>query len=71
MTEKNCSFIATAAFGLEGVVKRELIALGFEDAKADLGGVRFTGTLTDAFRACLWLSCADRVLRLEGGHLSR
>ena len=62
MTDKKYPFIATAAFGLEGVVKRELLALGFEDAKADLGGVRFTATLTEAFRACLWLACADRVL---------
>jgi len=62
MTEKQYALIATAAFGLEGVVKRELAALGFEDAKADLGGVRFTATLSEAFRACLWLSCADRVL---------
>ncbi len=53
---------ATASFNLEGLVKKELIALGFRDAKAEPGGVRFTGTLTDAFRACLWLACADRVL---------
>ena len=56
MTEKRYALMATAAFGLEGVVKRELLALGFEDARADLGGVRFTATLNDAFRACLWLS---------------
>ena len=62
LSDKKLTFIATAAFGLEGVVKRELQKLDFEDAKAELGGVRFTATLTDAFRACLWLSCADRVL---------
>ena len=62
INDKKLTFIATAAFGLEGVVKRELQKLGFEDAKAELGGVRFTATLTDAFRACLWLACADRVL---------
>lgn len=56
------TFIATAAAGLEGVTKRELLHLGFEDAKAELGGVRFTATWPEAFRACLWLSTADRVL---------
>jgi len=62
MSEKKRTFIATAAFGLEGLVKRELTHLGFEDAKAELGGVRFTAALEEAFRACLWLRCADRVL---------
>ena len=62
--DKKLTFIATAAFGLEGVVKRELQKMNFEDARAELGGVRFTATLTEAFRACLWLSCADRVLLL-------
>lgn len=58
------TYIATAAFGLEGLCKRELLALGFADAKAENGGVRFTATYPQAFRACLWLSCADRVLLL-------
>ncbi len=62
MSDQKRTFIATASAGLEGVVKRELQKLGFEDAKAELGGVRFTATLEDAFRACLWLACADRVL---------
>ncbi len=53
-------FLATAAFGLEGVVKRELQQMGLE-ARADLGCVRFSGDLNDAFRANLWLRCADRV----------
>ena len=57
-------FIATATFNLEGFVKRELLSLGFADAKAEQGGVRFSGTLEDAFRAALRLACADRVLLL-------
>ena len=52
---------ATASFNLEGLVKKELLRLGFSGAKAEPGGVRFAGTLADAFRACLWLACADRV----------
>lgn len=55
------NFIATAAFGLEGIVKRELQEMGIE-ATADLGCVRFSGGWEEAFRANLWLRCADRVL---------
>lgn len=58
------TFIATAAFGLEGLVKRELLHLGFSDARAENGGVRFTADFVGAFNACLWLACADRVLLL-------
>ena len=58
-------FVATAAFGLEGVVKRELHDLGI-DASAEGGCARFSGTPNDAFRACMWLRAADRVLLLIG-----
>ena len=56
-------WIATAAFGLEGIVKKELNDLGME-AKAENGAVRFEASPQDAFRAALWLRCADRVLLL-------
>jgi len=59
---KTFEWIATAAFGLEGVVARELRALGFPDVSAGNGGARFAASAEDAFRANLWLSCADRVL---------
>ena len=55
-------FIATAAFGLEGVVADELRALGLSSAKAELGGARFEASSKEAYEACLWLRCADRVL---------
>ena len=58
-------WIATAAFGLEGVVARELDRLGIP-AKAENGGARFTATFQDAMRANLWLRCADRVLLVMG-----
>ena len=58
-------WIATAAFGLEGVVSRELERLGIP-AKAENGGARFSATLEDAMRANLWLRCADRVLLVVG-----
>ncbi len=58
-------FIATAAFGLEGIVKRELNRLGL-DARAENGGARFAASPADAFRANLHLRTADRVLLLAG-----
>ena len=58
-------WIATAAFGLEGVVSRELSRMGIE-AKAENGGARFLGTFEEAMRANLHLRCADRVLLVIG-----
>jgi len=55
-------WIATAAFGLEGVVAQELRALGLTDVHAGNGGARFAATSLEAFCANLWLRCADRVL---------
>ncbi len=57
------SFLATAAFGLEGIVSNELKRLGFS-AKAEQGCARFSGELADGFRANLCLRSADRVLLL-------
>jgi len=64
--DKTYHFGATAAFGLEGIVAGELKRLGFEDAKGFHGGATFDGTLTDAFKANLWLRTADRVLLYFG-----
>ena len=55
------TFIAAAAFGLEGVAAAELRRMGIA-AKAEAGGARFSGSYTDAMRANLWLRTADRVL---------
>lgn len=54
--------IATTAFGLEAVVKREIIALGCEVTKVEDGRVSFVGDARDIVRANLWLRVADRVL---------
>lgn len=59
-------WLATAPFGLEGVVADELRALGMQGVKAQTGGALFTGTDADAFSANLWLRCADRVLLVVG-----
>ncbi|MBR4039348.1 MAG: class I SAM-dependent RNA methyltransferase [Clostridia bacterium] len=58
-------WIATAAFGLEGVVAQELKRLDIP-ARAENGGARFTATFEEAMRANLWLRCADRVLLVMG-----
>lgn len=53
-------WIASAAFGLEGLVKRELQGIGIEPVMAQ-GGVRFAGDVLSAFKANLELRTADRV----------
>ncbi len=62
MDFENMTLLATAAFGLEGVVAAELKHLGMKDVRGEIGGARFTGSLTDAFLCNLRLRCADRVL---------
>ena len=54
--------IATAAFGLEAVVVRELTALGYEPKVTRPGRIEFTGDETAICRANLWLRSADRLL---------
>ncbi|HSK69345.1 MAG TPA: class I SAM-dependent RNA methyltransferase, partial [Candidatus Limnocylindria bacterium] len=58
-------FVATGAFGLEGLIKKELEGLGFT-ASAGQGGARFEADFEGAFKANLWLACADRVLLVLG-----
>ena len=57
---------ATAAFGLEAVVKRQCEALGFGPCRIEEGHVLFSGDVEDVMRANLYLASADRVL-LEVG----
>ena len=58
----NITLIATAAFGLEAVVAREIQTLGYTDTTIENGRVTFQGDLKAICRANLWLRCADRVL---------
>lgn len=58
-------WIASAAFGLEGLVKRELQGLGIEPVMVQ-GGARFSGDAQTAFRANLELRTADRVGLIVG-----
>lgn len=54
--------IATAAFGLEAVVSRELERLGYSDRVVEDGRVTFAADDAAIARANLWLRSADRVL---------
>lgn len=55
-------FFATCPKGLEYLLRDELIALGASDVHEALAGVRFSGSLETAYRACLWSRLASRVL---------
>ncbi len=54
--------VATAAFGLEAVVVRELEQLGYAGRVARPGRIEFAGDMGAVCRANLWLRSADRVL---------
>ncbi len=56
-------WIASAAFGLEGITGRDLKHLGMQNVRVmDVGGAMFEGDFADGFRANLHLRTADRVL---------
>ncbi len=55
-------FFVTCAKGVEDLVEKELQQLGINQTKNHVGGVAFSGELEDAYRACLWLRVASRVL---------
>ena len=54
--------IATATFGLEAVVKREIQELGYRIIKTEDGKVTYMGDERAIVRSNLWLRSADRVL---------
>lgn len=60
-------WIASAAFGLEGMTGKDLKRLGAENVRVmDVGGACFEGGFETAFRANLWLRTADRILLVMG-----
>ena len=63
---ENYELIATTTFGIEGVVKRELINLGYKIIKTENGKVTFLSDKTGIAKANLWLRSADRVLLKVG-----
>ena len=58
--------IATASFGLEAVVKREIKKLGYEIEKVEDGRIIYNGDERAIVRSNLWLRSADRVLLKMG-----
>jgi 23S rRNA (guanine2445-N2)-methyltransferase / 23S rRNA (guanine2069-N7)-methyltransferase len=56
------SFFATASAGTEDLLAAELRAIGAIGIRPGRGGVRFTGEIPGALKACLWLRTAMRVL---------
>ena len=59
---KSTNFFATCPKNLEGLLEEELIFLGAQNTKQTIAGVKFTGDLALAYRACLWSRLANRVL---------
>ena len=59
---KRLELIATCTFGLEGILKDEVVKLGFEDIVTSNGRVEFSGGEDAIAIANLWLRTADRVL---------
>lgn len=55
---------ATTPKGMESILAAELQSLGITHVTPTLAGVAFDGDLEDAYRACLWSRCANRVLLL-------
>ncbi len=55
-------YFATAALGLEPLLAEELEQLGADEVKQERAGVRFSGSLETAYRACLWSRLASRIL---------
>ena len=65
------SLFAITAPGLEAITAAELRALGIGPLVIEPGGVGFTGTLDDVYRANLWLRTASRVvIRFASFHAS-
>lgn len=58
--------IATATFGLEAVVKREIQNLGYKVIKSEDAKITFLGDERAIVRSNLWLRSADRVLLKMG-----
>lgn len=63
---KKLRLFATATFGVESVVAREVKYLGYEDTLTDNGRIYFDGDFEALCKANLWLRAAGRVHILIG-----
>lgn len=57
----NFNLIATAAFGLEAIVAKELKTLGFTDLVVENSKVMYTTDEAGIVKSNLWSRCADRI----------
>jgi 23S rRNA (guanine2445-N2)-methyltransferase / 23S rRNA (guanine2069-N7)-methyltransferase len=55
---------ATTPKAMEDILANEILALGGEHVQQKMAGVAFQGDLAMAYKACLWLRTASRVLLL-------
>lgn len=55
---------ATTPKAMEGILANEIEALGGQNVQQKMAGVAFQGDLEMAYKACLWLRTANRVLLL-------
>ncbi len=70
-SNNDVELIATASFGLEAVVARELKDLGYERQSVADGRVTFVANEPAVCRTNLWLRSADRVLLKMGSFQAR
>ena len=60
-------WIASTAFGMDGMTSRDLKHMGMQNVHVlDVGGAEFEGGFEDGFRANLWLRTCDRILLVMG-----
>lgn len=57
-------YLAITSNGLENLLADELTQLGIQDAKPVQAGVRFSATLEQAYRCCLWSRLASRFIKI-------
>ncbi|MCG8334581.1 MAG: bifunctional 23S rRNA (guanine(2069)-N(7))-methyltransferase RlmK/23S rRNA (guanine(2445)-N(2))-methyltransferase RlmL [Proteobacteria bacterium] len=60
--KNHLSLFATSPKGIELLLAEELKQIGAGDVKLTRAGVAFSGSLKTAYKACLWLRTANRVL---------
>ncbi|MDO5389156.1 MAG: THUMP domain-containing protein, partial [Clostridia bacterium] len=63
---KNFKLQATATFGLEAVVKREIEHLGFGGISVSDGYVEYSSDINGIAKSNLWLRSADKILMIIG-----
>lgn len=56
------NFFATCPKGLEGLLRTELLSLGFDNVRETVAGVACSGDFELGMRACLWSRFASRFL---------